>query len=65
MNLKKDEIQKEKINKMTRTEQVIKSMEDIADLPSKDIHTILLGEIALSLAVIVDIMIENQEKEIK
>lgn len=43
---------------MTRTEQVTKSMEDIADLPSKDI-------IALSLAVIVDIMIENQEKETK
>lgn len=50
---------------MTRTEQVIKSMEDIADLPSKDMHTVLLGEIALSLAEIVDIMIENQEKETK
>lgn len=50
---------------MTRTEQVIKSMEDIADLPSEDVHTVLLGEIALSLAVIVDIMIENQEKETK
>ena len=50
---------------MTRTEQVIKSMKDIADLPSKDMHTVLLGEIALSLAVIVDIMIENQEKETK
>ena len=50
---------------MTRTEQVIKSMEDIVDLPSKDMYTVLLGEIALSLAVIVDIMIENQEKEIK
>lgn len=65
MSLKKDEIQKEKINKMTRTEQVMKSMTDIADLSSKDMHTVLLGEIALSLAVIVDIMIENQEKETK
>lgn len=50
---------------MTRTEQVIKSMENIADLPSKDVHTVLLGEIALSLAVIIDLMIENQEKETK
>jgi hypothetical protein len=50
---------------MTRTEQVTKSMEDIADLPSEDMQTVLLGEIALSLAVIVDLMIENQEKETK
>lgn len=50
---------------MTRTEQVTKTMEDISDLPSEDMQTVLLGEIALSLAVIVDIMIENQEKEIK
>lgn len=50
---------------MTRTEQVIKTMEDISDLPNEDMYTVLLGEIALSLAVIVDLMIENQEKEIK
>lgn len=50
---------------MTRTEQVTKSMKDITDLPNEDMHTVLLGEIALSLAVIVDLMIENQEKETK
>lgn len=50
---------------MTRTEQVTKSMKAIADLPNEDMYTVLLGEIALSLAVIVDIMIENQEKETK
>ena len=65
MNLKKDEIQKKENSKMRRTEQVTKTMEDISDLPSEDMQTVLLGEIALSLAVIVDIMIENQEKETK
>lgn len=65
MNLKKDEMQKRKINKMTRVEQTIKSMEDTINLPSEDMRTVLLGEIAISLAVIVDLMIENQEKEIK
>ena len=65
MNLKKDEIRKEKINKMTRVEQTIKSMKSTINLPSEDMRTVLLGEIALSLAVIADIMIENQEKETK
>lgn len=65
MNLKKDEMQKRKINKMTRTDHMIKSIEDIADLPSEDMQKVLLVEIALSLAVIVDLMIENQEKETK
>lgn len=65
MNLKKDEIQKKENSKMTRTEQVTKTMKDISDLPSEDMQTVLLGEIALSLAVIVDLMIENQEKETK
>ena len=50
---------------MTRVEQTIKSMKDIINLPSEDMRTVLLGEIALSLAAIVDLMIENQEKEIK
>lgn len=50
---------------MTRVEQTIKSMEDTVNLPSEDMRTVLLGEIALSLAVIVDLMIENQEKETK
>lgn len=59
------ESQERKKNKMTRTEQVMKSMKDISDLPSEDMQTVLLGEIALSLAVIVDLMIENQEKETK
>lgn len=44
---------------------MIKTIEDIVDLPSEDIHAVLLGEIALSLAIIVDIMIENQGKETK
>ena len=65
MNLKKDEIRKEKINKMTRVEQTIKSMKSTINLPSEDMRTVLRGEIALSLAVIADIMIENQEKETK
>ncbi len=50
---------------MTRTDHIIKTIEDTADLPSEDMQKVLLVEIALSLAVIVDLMIENQEKEKK
>lgn len=49
---------------MTRVEQTIKSMEDTVNLPSEDMRTVLLGEIALSLAVIVDIMIKDQEADV-
>lgn len=53
-----------KRNKMKRTEQVIKSMTDIANLSSENMHTVMLGEIALSLAIIVDLMIKDQEDDI-
>ena len=49
---------------MKRTEQVIKSMKDIANLSSENMHTVLLGEIALSLAIIVDLMIEDQKADV-
>jgi hypothetical protein len=48
---------------MTRIEQVTKSIRNIEDLPSDDVHTALLAEIALSLAVIVDMMIEKKDGE--